>query len=161
MTVPTESDDDAVITTADELTEYLISRDDEPPSPCPALSAHKPVLAAGTGPGRPGKVEQHEGISELVVIARLTIASGEEAAVSAALPQLISASQSEPGNLAFDGYRSLSDPRQYLLLERYISRAAFDEHLATPHYQEIAGDQIVPRLESRVIEEFEITSREE
>jgi quinol monooxygenase YgiN len=93
------------------------------------------------------------------VIARLTVALGEEDAVLAALPRLIAASRSEPGNVTFEGYRSLSDPRQYLLFERYASRTAFNEHLAKPHYREIAGDQIVPRLESRVIEEFDAPSR--
>jgi quinol monooxygenase YgiN len=155
-----ESDDDAVISMADELAKRQTGVGGEPPSPCPALrAAHEPALAAASGPGRsPRSAGQHEAVSELIVIARLTVASGEEDAVLAALPRLIAASRSEPGNLDFDGYRSLGDPRQYLLFERYASRMAFDEHLASPHYREIAGDQIVSRLEDRIIEEFEPAS---
>jgi quinol monooxygenase YgiN len=97
-------------------------------------------------------------MAELVVVARLHPAAGEEEAVGAALPRLISASRTEPGNIDFTGYRSLEDPNQYLLFERYASRAAFDSHLASPHYQEIAVKHIVPRLDSRVIEEFEVTA---
>jgi quinol monooxygenase YgiN len=156
-----ESDDDAVITMADELAKRQTSLGSEPSSPCPALgAAHEPALAASSAPSRSSRnVAQHKAVSELIVVARLTVASGEEDAVLAALPRLITASRSEPGNLDFEGYRSLSDPRQYLLFERYASRTAFDEHLASPHYREIAGDQIVPRLENRTIEEFEPASR--
>jgi quinol monooxygenase YgiN len=98
-------------------------------------------------------------MSELLVIARLNITAGQEEAVGAALPRFIAAAQSEPGNLTFEGYRSLNDPLNYLLIERYASRAAFDEHLAAPHYQEIALNYIVPRLDSRTIEEFEVIPR--
>jgi quinol monooxygenase YgiN len=156
-----ESDDDAADTTADELAMPQTGHDGEPSSPCPALlAAHEPALAAPSGPGRSLRhAGQHEAISELVVIARLTATLGEEDAVLAALPRLIAASQSEPGTLTFEGYRSLSDPRQYLLFERYTSRNAFNEHLAAPHYREIAGDQIVPRLEGLIIDEFDAPSR--
>jgi quinol monooxygenase YgiN len=53
----------------------------------------------------------------------------------------------------------LDDPLSYLLIERYASRAAFDEHLTAPHYQEIALNYIVPRLDNRTIEEFEVIPR--
>jgi quinol monooxygenase YgiN len=97
-------------------------------------------------------------MSELVVVARLSIAAGGEAVVRTALPQLVAASRSEPGAIEFVAYQSLEDPTQYLLFERYASRAAFDSHLSAPHYQEIALGHIVPRLESQVIEEFAVTA---
>jgi quinol monooxygenase YgiN len=96
---------------------------------------------------------------ELLVIARLNAAAGEEEAVSTAVPKLIVASRAEPGVLSFSGYRSLDDPTQIVLLELYSSRAAFDAHLAAPHYQDIALNNIVPRLESRTIEQFDVTAR--
>ena len=52
--------------------------------------------------------------------------------------------------------RSLDDEHSYVLLERYASRAAFNDHLAAPHYQEIALGYIVPRLEGRTIEQFDV-----
>jgi quinol monooxygenase YgiN len=50
----------------------------------------------------------------------------------------------------------LDNPRRCLLVERFVSRAAFDEHLASPHYKELALDYIVPRLEGRTIEQFDV-----
>src|ERR1700739_1572842 len=154
-----ESDDDAVISMADELAKRQTGVGGAPPSPCPALrAAHEPALGAASGPGRSPRNARHEAVSELIVIARLTVASGEEDAVLAALPRLIAASRYEPGNLDCDGYHSLGDPCQYLLFERYASRMAFNAHLASPHYRKIAGDQIIPRLRRRIIEEFEPAS---
>jgi quinol monooxygenase YgiN len=98
-------------------------------------------------------------MSELLVIARLNITPGQEKAVSAELPKFIAAARSEPGNIIFEGYRSLDNPLNYLLIERYASRAAFDEHLTAPHYQEMALNYIVPRLDNRTIEEFEVIPR--
>ena len=95
-------------------------------------------------------------MSELLVIASLHIAAGQEEAVLTAVPKLIAAARTEPGNIAFAGYRSLDNPSQCLLMERYASRAAFNEHLAAPHYQEIALGYIVPRLEGRTIEQFDV-----
>ena len=59
----------------------------------------------------------------------------------------------------FEGYRSLDNPLNYLLIERFASRAAFDEHLTAPHYQEMALNYIVPRLDNRTIEEFDVIPR--
>jgi quinol monooxygenase YgiN len=97
-------------------------------------------------------------MSELLVIARLNITPGQEGAVSAALPKFVDAARSEPGNIMFEGYRSLDNPLNYLLIERFASRAAFDEHLTAPHYQEMALNYIVPRLDNRTIEEFDVIS---
>jgi quinol monooxygenase YgiN len=97
-------------------------------------------------------------MSELLVIARLNAAVGEEEAVSAAVPKLVAASRTEPGVVSFSGYRSLDDPTEIVLLELYSSRAAFDAHLEAPHYQDIALNNIVPRLERRTIEQFDVTA---
>jgi quinol monooxygenase YgiN len=104
-------------------------------------------------------IEERPAMSELLVIARLNITAGQEGAVSAALPKFIDAARSEPGNIMFEGYRSLDNPLNYLLIERFASRAAFDEHLTAPHYQEMALNYIVPRLDNRTIEEFEVIPR--
>lgn len=53
-------------------------------------------------------------------------------------------------------YRQLDDPRTYVLLERYASREAFAAHRETPHFKELVLDQIVPRLDSRVLEQFDV-----
>src|ERR1700721_887704 len=110
------------------------------------MTPRRPVtLTQGTPP-----------MSELLVIASLHITAGQEDAVLTAVPKLIAAARTEPGNIAFAGYRSLDKPSRCLLVERYASRAAFNDHLAAPHYQEIAVGYIVPRLEGRTIEQFDV-----
>ncbi len=93
---------------------------------------------------------------ELQVIAHHTMKEGEEQEVLALLPKLIEAARAEPGNVAFDAYRKLDDPRTYVLLERYTSRQAFATHRETAHFKDLVLGRIVPRLEDRVIEEFEV-----
>lgn len=91
-------------------------------------------------------------MSELLVIAKHTMKEGEEAAVLAVLPRLIEAARAEPGNLSFVAYRQLDDERTYVLLERYKSREAFAAHQQTTHFKELVLEQIVPRLDDRVLE---------
>ena len=95
-------------------------------------------------------------MSEVQLIARHTINPGKIDEVLPLLPKLAATALTEPGCLAFDVFRSLDDEHSYVLLERYASRAAFNDHLAAPHYQEIALGYIVPRLEGRTIEQFDV-----
>jgi quinol monooxygenase YgiN len=94
---------------------------------------------------------------ELQVIARHTAADGKRDAVFAVLPKLIEACRNEPGNLAFEAFLSADDPQSYVLLERYTSRAAFAEHRASSHFKELMLGQILPNLENRVVELFDVT----
>jgi quinol monooxygenase YgiN len=95
-------------------------------------------------------------VTALQVIARYTIAAGREAEVLGLLPQLIEASRAEPGCLEFTGYRELSDDRDVILLERYESRAAFEAHRDTPHFRELALGRIIPLLDSRTVETYDL-----
>ena len=81
---------------------------------------------------------------------------GTEQEVLALLPKLVEAARSEPGNVAFDAYRKLDDPRTYVLLERYASPEAFAAHRETAHFKDLVLDQIVSRLANRAIEEFDV-----
>jgi quinol monooxygenase YgiN len=94
-------------------------------------------------------------MTELQVIARHTIAAGNEDQVHELLPQLIAAARTEPGNLAFDAYFALNDPTNYVLLERYTSRAAFAEHRETAHFKDLMLGRILPLLSNRVIEQYD------
>ena len=92
---------------------------------------------------------------ELQVIARYTLAPGNEDEVLALLPQLAAASRAEPGNLAYEIHRSVDDPRRVVLLERYADREAFAAHRESAHFQELALGRIVPLLENRTVELYE------
>lgn len=95
-------------------------------------------------------------MSEVQLIARHTMKPGTEDQVLPLVDRLIDAARAEPGNLAFDAYRSVRDPHSYVLLERYMSREALAAHRATPHFQEIVIEQLVPLLAQRTIDEFEV-----
>jgi quinol monooxygenase YgiN len=95
-------------------------------------------------------------MSELQVIARYTISAGREADVLAMLATLQAAARDEPGNLAFDVYREVDDDRHVVLLERYSSQQAFAAHRETPHFTEIVLGQIVPLLDTRVVESYDV-----
>jgi quinol monooxygenase YgiN len=95
-------------------------------------------------------------MTQVQLIARHTVKAGEETAVFAALNQLIAAARTEPGNLAFEAFRSFDDERSYVLLERYASREALAAHRDTPHFRRYVLEEIVPRLASRVLEEYEV-----
>jgi quinol monooxygenase YgiN len=93
---------------------------------------------------------------ELQVIARHTVREGEEDVVLAALDRLIAAARTEPGTLAFDAFHSREQPGRYVLLERYVSREAFEAHRATPHFTEIMLGEIAPRLAARTVEAYDV-----
>ena len=44
------------------------------------------------------------------------------------------ASRQEPEVQWFEAFRSSSDPRTVLVVERYASREAYEAHKTTPHY---------------------------
>jgi quinol monooxygenase YgiN len=95
-------------------------------------------------------------MTELQVIARYTISAGQEDEVLSLLATLIAAVREEPGNLAFTAYRQLGEDREVVLLERYASREALAAHRETAHFKDLVLGQIVPRLDSRVVELYDV-----
>jgi quinol monooxygenase YgiN len=95
-------------------------------------------------------------MTELQVIARYTISAGKEEEVLALLPKITEAARTEPGNVSFVAYRQLDDDREVVLLERYVSREAFAAHRETPHFKDLVLGQIVPLLDSRVVETYDV-----
>lgn len=95
-------------------------------------------------------------MTELQVIARYTISAGQEDEVLALLATLIAAVREEPGNLDFTAYRQLGEDREVVLLERYASREALAAHRETAHFKDLVLGQIVPRLDSRVVELYDV-----
>ena len=65
--------------------------------------------------------------------------------------------QAKAGNLSFDVYRNIDEPRRYVVLERFSSSAAYAEHRATTHFKDIVLGQILPRLETQAVEQYEVT----
>jgi quinol monooxygenase YgiN len=44
--------------------------------------------------------------------------------------------RAEPGNLAFDWYRSVDDPNIYVLVEAFVDRAAGVAHVNSQHFKD-------------------------
>src|ERR1700728_1352426 len=93
---------------------------------------------------------------ELQVIARYTVTFGNELEVTSLLGQLGEATRAEPGNLSSATYRQLDDERDLVLLERYASLDALNAHRASAHYKDLLLGQIAPRLDSRVVEIYDV-----
>ena len=89
---------------------------------------------------------------EIVVIARYLAITGEGGKVAALLSRHAAASQAEPGCREFTALRGTENPDSFVLYERYESSDAFDAHVASPHYEGIARDQIRPLLRERTVE---------
>jgi quinol monooxygenase YgiN len=95
-------------------------------------------------------------MTQIQLIARHTIKQGHEQEALELLEGFIDTARTEPGNLAFDAYRKIGDERSYVLLERYASRDALAAHRETPHFVEVLLGRIVPLLDSRTIEEYDV-----
>jgi quinol monooxygenase YgiN len=96
-------------------------------------------------------------VSELQVIARYTVSPENRNRVLTLLPRVAEASRTEPGNRGFEIYDNVADPTDIVLLERYASREAFAAHRDTTHFHDLVLGQIVPLLDTRTIEQYEVT----
>jgi quinol monooxygenase YgiN len=70
---------------------------------------------------------------ELFIFARFHAREGNEAAVAAALRDVVVPSRAEPGCLAINAFRSIRDPRLFYIHSRWIDGTAFDIHAELPH----------------------------
>jgi quinol monooxygenase YgiN len=79
----------------------------------------------------------------LIVHATLPILAEKREEFLGAVGGLIEASNAEEGVLGYDLYESVSRPNEFVMLEHYVDEAAFDAHLASPHFgaagQHLAG----------------------
>jgi quinol monooxygenase YgiN len=65
---------------------------------------------------------------------RMVAVPGSEDDIWEALQVCAAASREEPGVAWFEAFRSERDPRTVLVVERYASEDAYQEHRSTPHY---------------------------
>jgi len=62
----------------------------------------------------------------------------------------------EPGCSLYQISRSKENPDFLLLYEQYVDQAAVEAHRATPHFQTYILDTIIPMLEKREVEFFDL-----
>ncbi len=70
---------------------------------------------------------------ELFIFARFHAREGEEAAVAAAIAEVLGPTRREPGCRMIDAYRSLRDPQLFYVHSRWDDEAAFELHAGLPH----------------------------
>jgi quinol monooxygenase YgiN len=76
--------------------------------------------------------QQRERASVFVFV-RLHAREGQEHDVIAALERVAAPTREEPGCVAFNGFRSVRDPRLFYIHSAWADHAAFDRHAELPH----------------------------
>ena len=83
------------------------------------------------------------------VIAKWTAKPDEVEEVERCLTAITPLARAEPGNLQYTVHRDPEDPLLFVIYEQYADEAAFQAHVAAPHFKEIALGDAIPRLASR------------
>ncbi|MCQ1947592.1 putative quinol monooxygenase [Arthrobacter sp. zg-Y1171] len=85
------------------------------------------------------------------VVAVYTVTPGSEDEVLAELRLLAEASRTEAGNLRYEYFRGVEDPRKVVILESYRTAADFDAHRESVHFQQIGRGRIIQLLQDRTV----------
>jgi quinol monooxygenase YgiN len=84
------------------------------------------------------------------VVSALWRANDREAdRIARIIEEMTEPSRAEPGNLFYQGHRSLEDPRLFYLYEQYIDEAGYQAHMDSEHFQRLVVGEAIPNLESR------------
>ena len=91
-----------------------------------------------------------------VVAAQYTVKEGKEKEVINILKKMIPLSRAEPGCKLYMVNQSPDDPRKLLLYEQYVDKGGYEAHMATEAFKENILGKVVPMLESRVRDFYEV-----
>ncbi|MBA2604306.1 MAG: antibiotic biosynthesis monooxygenase [Acidobacteria bacterium] len=91
-----------------------------------------------------------------VVAAQYYAKEGKAEEIAAILETMIPISRSESGCALYTVNRSVDDPRKFLLYEQYHDRSGYEAHMATDAFKENILGRVVPMLESRVRDFYEV-----
>ena len=91
-----------------------------------------------------------------VVAAQYTVQEGKEKAVIDILKKMIPLSRAEPGCKLYMVNQSPDNPRKLLLYEQYVDKNGYEAHMATTAFKDNILGKVVPMLESRVREFYEV-----
>ena len=76
-------------------------------------------------------------MNEIVVLAKATAKKGSEALLEKTVRAAMPPTHAEPGCLKYSFNQSTDNPAEFVMIERWTSKAALDTHLASPHIQEL------------------------
>ena len=91
-----------------------------------------------------------------VVAAQYTVKEGKEKDVIDILRKMIPLARAEPGCRLYLVNQSPENPRKLLLYEQYVDKGGYEAHMATDAFKENILGKVVPMLESRVRDFFEV-----
>ena len=86
-----------------------------------------------------------------VVAAIWRAKAGEEKRVEEVIREMTPLSRAEDANLYYQAQVDPADPRTFFLYEQYVDQAGYDDHKATPHFQEKVFGYIIDYLEERSV----------
>jgi quinol monooxygenase YgiN len=76
-------------------------------------------------------------MSELTLIVRVTAKPGRAAELESALRAVVAPTHAEAGCIRYALHRLAGNSNVYLLIERWSSKQALEEHLAQPYLKEL------------------------
>ena len=91
-----------------------------------------------------------------VVAAQYYAKEGKDNEIAAILKKMIPISRAESGCALYTVNRSFDDPRKFLLYEQYYDKSGYEAHMATEPFKENILGKVVPMLESRVRDFYEV-----
>lgn len=71
--------------------------------------------------------------TKVVVVATVEVKPGSEEATQALLETAITATHAEPGCITYALHRDFEQPQRFVMVERWASREALEEHFTQPH----------------------------
>lgn len=93
----------------------------------------------------------------IVLVVRYRVKPGEMDNVLDSLGEMRARIRdAEPGCVLFHVSRSQDDPDRLVLYEQYVDEAALKAHGETAHFHEIVAQRVIPRLEERVRELYNL-----
>jgi quinol monooxygenase YgiN len=78
--------------------------------------------------------------AEVVVVATVDVKPESADAAQAAMTTAIAATHTEPGSIAYALHRDLKDPNRFVIVEKWTTLAALEEHAQTPHLKQLFAD---------------------
>lgn len=90
-----------------------------------------------------------------VVAAIWKAKKGEEKRVEETIRKMTPLSRAEKKNLFYQAQVSPTDPRTFFLYEQYADESGYEDHKATPHFQEHVFGYIINYLEERQVATYE------
>ncbi len=91
-----------------------------------------------------------------VVAAQYYAKEGKEGEILEILKKMIPLSRAEPGCALYTVNQSAEDPRKLLLYEQYYDRSGYEAHMATEEFKANILGKVVPMLESRVRDFYQV-----